>query len=450
MDRLNGHDDVMTRVARLDDAPTEALSDGALERITRMAMVDGPSPWSRARLRLASLGAMFGSGAVVVAGIVGLQAAAPEALPVLAIGSSASHDLGADASRTPTASKPLGGLMIPYLDYEFTSGPGLSTAAGTAVAYRLASSEDAASAVTQLAGAFGVQGSLDPSSGDGYYQIGSSDGPDVSTWDSGGVVDWSYWANANQAVASASGSSADDQNPPADPTLPTDAQAGTDATSLLESVGVDAAMLGTPQVDSSSGIEVDVTVPMVVDGIETDQSYYVSYGHDDQLLSASGVLATATAAATYPTISPVDAVAVLSADHGFVFYGIEPMTAAGTAAPADANSSSSTDPTSTDPTSTDPTSTDPTSTDPTSTDPGSGDTTPTTDPGPPVVNVQIDAATLSLGTYTLTDGTTWLLATWQLSGPESGDASWGNGTYSASVLAIDSQYVQLQPTVGIR
>ena len=69
---------------------------------------------------------------------------------------------------------------------------------------------------------------------------------------------------------------------------------------------------------------------------------------------------------------------------------------------------------------------------------------PTTTIAPPVVNVDINQATMQLSTYTLTDGTTWLLPTWALSGPETGTTVSADATYSANVLAVDSQYVQLQ------
>jgi len=75
---------------------------------------------------------------------------------------------------------------------------------------------------------------------------------------------------------------------------------------------------------------------------------------------------------------------------------------------------------------------------------GSGVTTTTTD-GPPVINVDINQATMQLGTYTLTDGTTWLLPTWAVSGPESGATITTSETYTADVLAVDSQYVHVQP-----
>ena len=61
-----------------------------------------------------------------------------------------------------------------------------------------------------------------------------------------------------------------------------------------------------------------------------------------------------------------------------------------------------------------------------------------------MVNVDINAATLQLGTYTLADGTTWLLPTWAVSGPESGSTITTPQTYTADVLAVSSQYVHLR------
>ena len=43
---------------------------------------------------------------------------------------------------------------------------------------------------------------------------------------------------------------------------------------------------------------------------------------------------------------------------------------------------------------------------------------------------------MQLGTYTLADGTTWLLPTWAVSGPESGPTITTPVTYSADVLAV--------------
>ena len=61
----------------------------------------------------------------------------------------------------------------------------------------------------------------------------------------------------------------------------------------------------------------------------------------------------------------------------------------------------------------------------------------------PVVNVDITQATLQLATYGLQDGTSWLLPTWALSGPETGSTVQAGSTYSANILAVDSKYVKL-------
>src|SRR5208283_2684183 len=64
--------------------------------------------------------------------------------------------------------------------------------------------------------------------------------------------------------------------------------------------------------------------------------------------------------------------------------------------------------------------------------------------GPPVdVDVTIEHATLQYDTYTLTNGTSWLLATWALSGPEHGSKVTSGATFAINVLAVAPRYVQL-------
>jgi hypothetical protein len=205
--------------------------------------------------------------------------------------------------------------------------------------------------------------------------------------------------------------------------LLTDAQASQDALALLASVG-ETADLGTPQVTTSGG-EVDVTIPMVVDGMPTDQSSYVAYGPGGALLGASGILSIPTAEATYPTIAPTAVIPILTADHGFVFNGgVAPLVA-----PSNGGASSmSVAPGAV----------------PTTTTVGIGGVTTTTFEAP-AVHVEIDQATMQLATYTLSDGTSWLLPTWAVSGPETGSSISAQQTYSADVLAIAPQYVQVQP-----
>ena len=175
--------------------------------------------------------------------------------------------------------------------------------------------------------------------------------------------------------------------------VPTDAQATADARQLLLSIGVIADQLGTPQIRRASDA-VTVYFPMVVDGLMTDQTSSINYGHGGTVLSAIGVLTTPTPSTPYPTISPAQAVSLLTSS-GFSGYGGTNISA------------------------------------------GSSESD--------VVDVNVNEARLELSTYVLADGTSWLLPTWSLSGPESGSQITAGLTYQGSVLAISPQYIQLQP-----
>ena len=322
MERLDGQDELITRIADADPARGVApLSDGALERVARTAMTPERTPWSWTKFRFATLGAGAASGVLVVAGILGLQAAVPS-LPVLALGApSSAGRLGATGENTPSASSG-NEMMIPALRYDFTISPSLSPTTGPGTAYQLVSSESAQAAATQLATAFDLAGPV-TSPSDGDFQVGSDAGPYVSTWTSGGVVNWSYVSAESTATSSPPTTSS--STPPASGSslagpLPTDAQASAQALALLASAGI-TTDLGTPAVDDSDPMQVAVTVPMVVDGQATDQSYSVDYGPDGTIGSASGILAGRVEGATYPTISASDAVSVLHGERNITKQG---------------------------------------------------------------------------------------------------------------------------------
>ena len=176
--------------------------------------------------------------------------------------------------------------------------------------------------------------------------------------------------------------------------MPTDSQATADARQVLQAMGVNAQQLGAPQVSRYSAA-VNVEFPMVVDSLSTDQYSQVSYGSGATVLTASGIIATATPSASYPTISPAQAVNLLTASTG--------------------NSTSG------------------------------GSSGATGSSGSNVVTADVNEATLKLSTYVLTDGTSWLLPTWSLSGPESGSSVTTRSKYAGNVLAVPAQYVQLEP-----
>src|SRR5471032_1738943 len=89
MERPNGHDELLSRIASADPAARLApMTEGALDRVTRHAMSPVQKSWTWRRFRFASLGALIGSGGLVIAGILGIESAAQN-LPILALGPSA-------------------------------------------------------------------------------------------------------------------------------------------------------------------------------------------------------------------------------------------------------------------------------------------------------------------------------------------------------------------------
>jgi hypothetical protein len=164
-------------------------------------------------------------------------------------------------------------------------------------------------------------------------------------------------------------------------------------------MGIAEAQIGAPQI-SRAVSAVNVTFPMIVDGLSTDQFAQVSYGPGGTVLTASGVLDTLTPAATYPVISPSQAATLLNAGGACGACSIT----------------------------------------------GTADGVATTS-GSVTVNVDINQASIQLSTYLMTNGASWLLPTWVLSGPESGTGVPANATFTGDVLAIPSTYVQVVPTV---
>jgi hypothetical protein len=61
------------------------------------------------------------------------------------------------------------------------------------------------------------------------------------------------------------------------------------------------------------------------------------------------------------------------------------------------------------------------------------------------ISVNISQASLQLGLFELSSGQSWLLPVWELSGPESGSSVVAGSTFSSPVLAVSSQFVQVQP-----
>ncbi|HUD68601.1 MAG TPA: hypothetical protein VMQ40_00005 [Acidimicrobiales bacterium] len=178
--------------------------------------------------------------------------------------------------------------------------------------------------------------------------------------------------------------------------LPTDLQATTDALQLLHSMGVNADELGGAQVSRASAA-VDVEFRLVIGGLATDQWETVSYGPGSVVIYVSGVIVNATPSASYPTTSAAAAACLLAGDGYVSSFGYVPTGA----------SSCNTGATGSD-----------------------------------VLNVTINSAVPELSTFVLTDGKSWLLPTWGMTGPEAGSSVTAGSTYRGSVLSIPAQFVQ--------
>jgi hypothetical protein len=405
---LGTHGELLTRVAAVDPASNlDPLSEGALSRVVRQAMTPAPRLWSRRRFRLASIGTLVGSGGLVLAGILGIEAASP-GLPVLALGKipqSSVEPQGLSVTYAPMVT-----AQPPFANYSFHSAAGLSSSSTPAIAYRLVSPVGAAAAASKLAITFGVRGRLVLLS-TGAFRIAAHAGASITTWTSAGVVEWSYRtasATPNRLNANAKGA------------LPNANQATNAALVLLSRLGVQAGVGLPTSARSPAGVE--VAVPLVAGTALTDQADVLAYGVGSLVESAHGVFATEVAGPVYPTISASQAIGILSADHGFVFYGgIAPIESAGTPSPEGSDQAA------------------------TGTHQYSSTGGFSAPSGPPAaIVVDIDHATLRYATYVLANGSSWLLPTWWLSGTEHGQGIEAGARYSAYVLAVVPRYVRLQ------
>lgn len=334
---------------------------------------------SRHRVGYATAGTLLVACCLVVAAILSLPASTPHRTTTV---HSASGPPVLKVRATPNDDGyGLGGYGAEPPNYKFSADPSLSVATGSAAAYALASPADVAAATGTIAEALGLPDTV-TYLGPDNYNGGASGGPDVTVGSQWGVLNWLYptWSGNVHTTPSLAGPHSIAVNP--DAPLPTDGQATTDAEQLLQAAGLSEDELGAPLV-SRYEAGVNVAFQFAAGGLSTDQEIQVEYGPGAVVLTASGIIATATPSAAYPTISPTAAVGLLTVESG----GGEASQ--------------------------------------------------------PIVTVDVDLATMTLATYELTDGTSCLLPTWSLSGPESGPTVAAGSTYTGSVLAVPAQYVQL-------
>jgi hypothetical protein len=380
--------DINDRLAALDPATTNPyLAQNLDEMISRIITTPSGAArstwWQRVQLRIA--------GALILGSLVGATTFVivdnGANLPVLAIQNLAQH--------RPTFSGSENTMQL-YEEIDFAPAASLSTSSSSSSSYQLQIPQSGATEAARVASIFGVSGT--PHGGGSDWTVTSPSGAALD-YETTRLPQW-YYSSSTPAVAPATASSSITATLPSHATLAADAQDylaqlaygyGVSAPDYSTSTTSTTAANGT----QSSQSQEEVSYVVTVNGRATDQSVSFSVDAKNNLVYAQGPAFHVDAGTNYPLQSPVNGVSTLNATERATF-----PTSAGTSAQ-----------------------------------------------GPPIVHATVNSASLSLATYQLKDGTTWLLPLYTYSG----SVTQSNGTTSSgtwSELALEPSYVQISPSVA--
>jgi hypothetical protein len=394
------HSDLAGALARITATP----------RITKIRFVDG------FRVKMGSAAAA--AALVTAGGIAALGAVAPS-LSVLALGQT--H---APKSASLPTSSVLGNSMRIFGTDHFIVGPDLTSGTSNAAAYIVSPPSDLNVASQNVAAVLGFSGtpSTTPSV-DNSWTITNpvSVNQQVDFYVSQGILNWNYTFTAISLTPGATGSSnSSSGSGTTDTTTVPDTTSTTSAPSNAPTLSNEQALSAAQGYLSSDVNQTTVQIPWVVNGVDTSNSFWFTFDGTGQLLYANGEIATISAGPVYPLLSEVDAVAVLQGQQNqFLPMLGDPGTMNSTTSPVPSDTTSTTTGGAVG------------STTDTVVVPG---TTPGTIPTPPVRDVTLVSATIQYGIYSLSDGTSALLPTYQFTAADGG--TW-------TVLAVDPQYVSL-------
>jgi len=407
-------------------------ADAMISRIEARAPLARRHVLRSFQLKMASAVTM--AAVLTVGGIAVLDGAGP-ALQVLSL--SAAKASPHTPSSFGTSEVPRSGIMRIFEEFNFTAGPDLSTTAGTAPSYELSLPFSASSEASRLATIFAVSGTPTDTNGDGSDWTVTDTAGDTLDYESyGGVPQWYYNAAPSNAssITTTEGTTA---NVPSVATIAADVQgyltqmgygyAVTDPQYSTSTVTV--SNPGQPDVTSN---EATANFTVTVNGVATDQSVNITVDSNNNVIEADGPAFTLMPSVNYPLQSPVAGVSVLEAQQQAEFASAAGGTSdQGNGAPLSSGASTGTSTTA------------PVAppSDTTTTDPGTAPTT-TQPSGPPIVDVTLDSVSTSLSSYTLTDGSVWMLPMYTYTGTvTNADGSTYTGTWTT--LAVDPSYVQL-------
>jgi hypothetical protein len=380
--------DINDRLAALDPAASNPYQtrnlDEMISRITATPSGAARSTWwQRVQLRIA--------GALILGSLVGATTFVlvdnGASLPVLAIQNLAQHRPTAFGSSD---------TMQPYEEIVFAPGASLSTSSISTSSYQLQIPASGATEAARVASIFGVSGTpLDVSSS---WTVTSPSGASID-YETAGLPQW-YYSSSTPAIAPATASSSATAVMPSHATLTADAQGylaklayGYDVSSpdFSTSTSSTTAQNGT----QSSQSQEEVSYVVTVNGLATDQTVSFSVDSNNDLVYAQGPAFRVAPGTSYPLQSPVTGVSTLNATERAAY-------------PASTGASAQ---------------------------------------GPPIVHATLSSAAVSLATYQLKDGSTWLLPLYTYSGSVSQqDGTTSSGTWSE--LALAPSYVHISPGVA--
>jgi hypothetical protein len=390
--------DFEDRLAALDPAAAAPYQHRDLEsmitRVTRQSASAKGRAWRNFQLKVA--GAVVAS-ALLTTGAIATFSSGPS-LAVLAL---------AGANHPPAAfsTSVAGSAMEIYEEFNFSAGAGLSTQAPTSPSYQLQIPANGSAEAARLATIFGVSGTPVNTNGDGSVWTVTDPAGDTLVYQNSGVPEWNYTAASSGPSSSSEAASLS--------ALPSNAATDALARSYIQQLGYGYSLsdpsFGTSttsqlNTDGSTASAVstnDVSYAVLFQGITMNEQINFSVNANNTVADASGPAFSVGSPVNYPLQSPQAGVAALNAAQQSKFANTTTSTSGAT------------------------------------TDAGPSTTTPS---GPPIVNVTLNASSVTFGVYELTDGSVWLLPVYSYSGNAT-SASGTTATGTWSELAIDPSYV---------
>jgi hypothetical protein len=383
--------DINDRLAALDPAAHDPYQARNLDQMISRIVTSSPSGaarsawWQRVQLRIAGtliLGTLVGAGTVaIVQGGSSLATLAIQTNVVRHPGTFATAENAAQLQATTFT--PPSSLTSPS-----SSRPSAN------LSFDLNIPKDRAGEAVRLAAVFHVVGALHRSGDD--WTVASSSGASLDYQSSGATPQWFYSSTTPKIAPSTASSSAD-------VTMPSHAALNKAARDYLKQLGFHYSVTSPVYSESTvsmttadgaprSQSQEEVSYTVAVHGIDTDQAVSFSVDAHDTLVYAQGPAFGVSAGTNYPLQSTLEGVDTLNALERSTF----PSPALGASAA-----------------------------------------------GPAPLRAKLASVSISLGTFRLKNGTTWLLPLYTYSGTLAHNTT---AVRTWSEIAIEPSYVQLSPS----